>query len=56
MASLGQSRGRKRRRGRKEEEGASGGDGLGACEPQQGGAHGQRDDAREPGTHFAFSL
>jgi hypothetical protein len=56
MAPLGQSRGRKRRRGRKEGEGASGGDSLGTCEPQQSGAHSQRDNALDPGTHFAFSL
>jgi hypothetical protein len=52
MAPLGQSRGRKRRRGRREEGGASGGVGLGACEPQQSGAHRQRDDTHEPGMPF----
>jgi hypothetical protein len=56
MAPLSQSRGRKRRRRRREEEGASGGDGLGACEPQQREAHRLRDNAQEPGTPFTFSL
>jgi hypothetical protein len=56
MAPLGQSRGRKRRRGRREEEGASGGDGLGAREPQQSGAHRSRDNAQELGTPLIFFL
>jgi hypothetical protein len=49
-----QSRVRKRRRGRKEEEGVSRGDGFGAHEPQHDGTHRQGDNAQELGVSFLF--
>jgi hypothetical protein len=54
MAPHSQSRGRKRRRGRKEEEGASGGDVFGAHEPQHDGTHRRGDNAQESGVSFLF--
>jgi hypothetical protein len=57
MVSHSQSCRRKRQRGRKEEEdGASGGDGLGAHEPQHDGTHRQGDNVQESGAPFLFSL
>jgi hypothetical protein len=46
---------RRRKRGRGEGEGREEA-ALGAQSPQQGGAHRQRRNANEPGTHFLFSL
>jgi hypothetical protein len=56
MAPHSQLHGRKRRRGRKEEEGASGGDDFGAHEPQHDGTHREGDNAQESGVPFLFSL
>jgi hypothetical protein len=45
---------KKRKKGRKEEEGASKGNDLGTHEPQQGGARHQRDNTQELGAPFLF--